>query len=251
MFAEYPTAQHREGLRRLWQEAFADDDLFLDKFFSTGYSPDHCRILAHGNEVAAALYWFDCQWGSRKLAYLYAVATTKAYRGQGLCRRLLEDVHGLLSRQGYAGAVLVPGEKALFSLYEKMGYRVMSSISEFSCSAGEPGLPLTALSPAEYARCRRQLLPRDGIVQEGAGLDFLASFCVFYQGEACLLCARKEGDRLFVSELLGDPETAGGILQTLGCREGSFRMPGKDRPFAMYRSLSDSAAPAYLGHAFD
>jgi len=252
MFAEYPKAHQMGALRQLWQEAFGDDDAFLDKFFSTGYSEDRCRVIMAEGKAAAALYWFDCIWEEKKLAYLYAVATAKAFQGQGLCRFLLEDTHRLLAGQGYAGAVLSPGNGELFGMYEKMGYRVMSSVREFTREASGESLPLTELTMAEYARRRVDLLPMGGIRQEGASIAFLATFSAFYEGGGCLLCARKEGDTLFSPELLGNTDRAGELLQTLGCREGVFRTPGEGKPFAMYRSLTgDPAMPRYLGHAFD
>ena len=252
MFAEYPQSHHIPALRKLWQEAFKDSDAFLDIFFTTGYSPDRCRVILSDGQAAAALYWFDCVWQKKKLAYLYAVATAEVFRGRGLCRQLLEDTHKLLKGRGYAGVVLSPGNAGLFRMYEKMGYRVMSSVREFSCCAGEESYPLTALTKTEYAKRRAALLPSGGILQEAESLDFLSAFSKFYASEHCLLCVRREADTLFVPELLGDPSHAGGILRSLGCREGVFRTPGAEKPFAMYRGLTeDPAIPGYLGHAFD
>ena len=252
MFAKHPESQDIPALRQLWQEAFGDDDAFLDKFFSTGYHKDRCRVVMHDGQAAATLYWFDCQWEGKKLAYLYAVATAKAFQGQGLCRFLMEDTHQHLTKQGYFGAVLVPGSDSLFQMYAKMDYRVMSSIQEISCDAREESLPLTLLSPTEYACHRAKLLPPGGIRQEGASLDFLATYCAFYESAGSLLCVRKEGEALFAPEVLGNTEHFGNILHTLGCRAGVFRTPGDGKPFAMFRSFTeDPAMPTYLGHAFD
>ena len=71
----------------LWQQAFGDSRVFIDGFFRTGYSPDRCRFLERDGRLAAILYWFDCQWAGKKVAYIYSVATDKDFRGQGLCRR--------------------------------------------------------------------------------------------------------------------------------------------------------------------
>ena len=90
-------------LRQLWQQAFGDSDAFLDKFFQVGFSFDRCQCIRHGADIAAALYWFDCTWNSKKVAYIYAVATDKAHRGKGLCRRLLEDTHAHLRAMKTSG----------------------------------------------------------------------------------------------------------------------------------------------------
>ncbi|MBO5891273.1 MAG: GNAT family N-acetyltransferase [Oscillospiraceae bacterium] len=252
MFAKYPEARDIPALRQLWQEAFGDDDAFLDKFFSTGYHQNRCRVVMQANKAAAALYWFDCHWEGKKLAYLYAVATAKAFQGQGLCRRLMEDTHRLLAEQGYAGGILVPGSDNLFNMYEKMGYRTISTIREFTQVAGEEVFPLEKISGAEYALRRKAMLPAGGIVQEGAGLAFLETYAAFYVGNGCLLCGIQDGQKLIVPEFLGDTSHIPGILRYLSCKEGSFRTPGEGKPFAMYHCLTDDvAAPTYLGHAYD
>ena len=122
MNIDQPQTRDLPGLRQLWQEAFGDGDAFLDAFFQTGFAPSRCRCLYFSGDLAAALYWFDCTWENKKVAYLYAVATKKAYRGRGLCTALMEDTHRHLQDLGYHGAALVPGNEKLFTLYEKMGY---------------------------------------------------------------------------------------------------------------------------------
>lgn len=252
MFANFPEPQVLPALRQLWQEAFHDDDAFLDKFFSAGYSQNRCRVVMQNSQAAAALYWFDCKWEEKNLAYLYAVATAKSFQGQGLCRRLMEDTHLFLAKQGYAGTVLVPGSDSLFRMYEKMGYRAVTTIRESFCEADGDAFPVTKISPAEYAQRRKAMLPMGGIVQESAGLAFLATYATFYAGENCLFCAIEDGKKLIVPEFLGDTALVPGILRHLGCQNSTFRTPGPGKPFAMYRSLTEAAsAPSYLGHAYD
>ena len=117
MTIDAPKTSHIPALKQLWQEAFGDDDAFLESFFSVAFSPNHCRCLFLSGQVAAALYWFDCSWKEEKVAYIYAVATDKAFRGRGLCSALMKDTHKHLFSQGYRGAALVPGNQGLFQLY--------------------------------------------------------------------------------------------------------------------------------------
>ena len=133
MTIDYPSENAIPQLRSLWKEAFGDEDSFLDVFFGTGFSPDRCRCIPLNGEIAAALYWFDCSWEGGPLAYLYAVATCKQYRGQGLCRKLMANTHEHLKYLGYTGAVLVPGEPSLFDFYSNMGYTAFGSVEDFSC----------------------------------------------------------------------------------------------------------------------
>lgn len=239
-------------LRRLWQQAFGDTEEFLNIFFSTAYSPNRCRCLYEDGQLGAALYWFDCTWEGKKLAYLYAVATDKQYRGRGFCRALMADTHTHLRKLGYHGTILVPNGQQLFGLYEKLGYRTCSYVSIFSCTASDAPIPLQEISREEYASLRRHYLPEGGVVQEGEALDLLGAYSGFYKGKDLLLTAYPENGKLTVSELLGDPAAAPGILSALGYSEGKFRTPGKERPFAMYYPLTDNdTAPEYLGLALD
>ena len=243
MKIDYPTREQTEGLCRLWQEAFGDDDAFLDTFWSTAFSSDRCRCITNNGEVAAALYWFDCRCEKAPMAYLYAVATAKKHRGKGLCRALMEDTHGLLAKLGYAGSILVPGEPGLFAMYEKMGYRCFGGMDTTLCEAAE-ALPVREIDAEEYMRLRLDFLPQGGVAQEG--MAFLATYARFYTGEGFLLAATEN----MGLELLGDAALAAGIAGALGWNAGKFRVPGAT-PFAMYHPLTDGPAPAYFGLAFD
>ena len=55
-----PRKEQIPKLRALWKEAFGDTDDFLDSFFETAFDKERCRCVVIDGEVAAALYWFDC-----------------------------------------------------------------------------------------------------------------------------------------------------------------------------------------------
>ena len=240
------------ALRQLWQEAFGDDDEFLDKFFDFGYSPDRCRFIPDGDNVAAALYWFDVSCQGQKMAYIYGVATGNAYRNRGLCRRLMEETRAALADSGYAGILLVPQNPGVIRMYEKMGYTPCTQLREFRATAQTPAAPLRKISREEYALRRRALLPDGGVIQEGANLDFLESYAAFYGGENFVAAIAMEGGKLHCPEILGDASLAPGILEALGCGEGTFRCPGQGTAFAMYLPLTHGCPrPGHFGHAFD
>ena len=253
MIIDEPRQDQCPALRALWREAFGDTEDFLDTFARTAYSPRRCRCVTLGEEVIGALYWFDCLYEGHPIAYLYAIATARAHRGHGVCRSLLEDTHRHLSRQGYEGAILVPGSNELFSLYERLGYRVCGHIREFRCAPSVGSMELRPVSAEEYALLRRRFLPADGVLQEGENLRFLQTMAELYAGKDCLLAARGEGDTLYGLELLGKEADAPHVVHALGYAKGFSRAPGKDRPFVMYHPLSDSSLPppAYFGLAFD
>lgn len=251
MRIDHPSREDTPALRQLWKLAFGDSDEFLDIFFTTAFSPSRCRCLRLEWEIAAVLYWFDCSCGDQKIAYLYAVATHPDHRGKGLCRELMENTQRHLKETGCHGVILVPQDEGLFRMYGKMGYRVCSCIREFSCTPGNP-IALQAVPTEEYAAARRDFLPTGGVIQEGENLTFLAAQANFYRGHDVLLASRWENGKLFVLELLGNSQAASGILGALGGKEGTFRTPGEDNPFAMFLPLQpDAAVPSYFGFAFD
>lgn len=245
------TPSSTEPLRQLWKQAFGDPDAFIDTFFACAFSPNRCRQITVDGKVAAALYWFDCTFSGKKIAYLYAVATDKAYRNRGLCRLLMEDTHRHLQSLGYAGTLLVPGSTGLFELYKKLGYRTCSTVREFTCKAAGT-VPLRFITAEDYAALRKNYLPADSVEPEASMLTFLKELYFFYAGKDFILCATAEKDTLIVAELLGDTSAAPGIVTMMGKKQGRFRTPGNDKPFAMYYSLSHALdKPSYFALALD
>ena len=240
-----------EQLKHLWQLAFGDGPELIDLFFQTAYSPERCLYLTEGGQITAALYWLDCGYHGQKQAYLYAVATHPEHRGKGLCRHLMDLAHQRLKEQGYHAALLRPADEGLRRMYRKMGYRTVTGVTELDAAAGEP-VPLRKITPREYERLRREYLPEDGVVQEGAGIEYLAAYAGLYAGDDFLLAGGCYEGSFFGMELLGNREAAPGILAALGYETGSFRCPGREIPFGMFLPLQEDAAePGYLGLVFD
>ena len=128
MIFESPSRSRIPALRALWKEAFGDTDVFLDGFFEYGFSPDRCRCIVKEGAVLSALYWFEGTVEDQRFAYLYAVATAKAARGQGLFSALLQDVKRLLAAEGYDGILLHPADEDLARMYEKFGFSACASV---------------------------------------------------------------------------------------------------------------------------
>ena len=249
---EHPGKEQIPQLVQLWKEAFGEYDGFWELFLETAFSSDHCRCIEESGQVIAGFYWFDCSCGEDKIAYVYAVVTDPRHRGRGLCRKLMSDVHGLLTNRGYASVMLVPADEGLREMYRKLGYEDCTRISTLTCATGEKSVELRNVSPEEYAALRRKMLPEDGVLQEGVQLPFLAAQAQLFAGEDFLLAAWLEGDTLHGMELLGNTTAAPGILRALGCDQGTFQIPGGERSFAMIHKLTENAViPGYLGFSFD
>lgn len=252
MRTEHPDASKIPGLKSLWQRVFGDSDAFLDTFFTVAFARERCRCIITEDRPVAALYWLDMEYSAGKLAYIYAVATDPAFRGQGLCRRLMTDTHALLRAEGYAGAVLVPEGAGLFRMYENMGYVRSSGIRELPATAADPAVQLRNLQPEEYQQLRERYLAPEDIRLSPAALEFLAQDAGFCAGGDFVLAYTRNGSTLRGLELLGNAGAAPGILAALDCERGHFRTPGNERDFAMFLPLGENtAAPGHLGFAFD
>lgn len=240
------------SLRRLMREAFDDTEEFLNDFFALAYSPDRARCAVEDGEAVGALYWFDADLEGRRIAYLYAIATAKSHRGQGVCRRLMEDTHAHLVRLGYEGALLVPSEPSLFGFYARFGYAPCVPMHVITCEAAGEGVPIRRVSADEYAALRAALLPCGGVRQDNVSIRFLESQSDLYAGDGFVLAVQKEPDTLIADELLGDASVAPRAVRALGYRDGRFRLSGGE-PFAMIRPLGGVTIPmpSYFAIAFD
>lgn len=240
-----------DALKALWQEAFDDPPDFTELFFREGFSPDRHMYVEQNGQLAGALYWFDCQWQDKKLAYIYGVAVAKQFRGQGLSRLLMEKTHNHLHENGYHGAVLVPAEVGLFSMYEKLGYQGFCPMERKTVLPGIPAV-VKELGKRKYAALRRKCLPENGILQEGVALDFLAGYNRFYAGDKCLFAASQEENTLYIQEFLGNVEQLPGVVAALGAKSTKVRLPGGSKPFAMYLGFTEECQiPSYFGIALD
>lgn len=252
MNIEYPVPARIPQLRALWKKAFGDGDEFLDLFFSVAYSAYRCRCVEADGKVAAALYWFEDWCGDQKFAYIYAVATDPAFRGRGLCRALMADTARILTEQGFHGALLHPAEEGLVRMYENMGYRGCTTVSEFRCEAGTDAVTLRKVDSVEFARLRRTFLPEKAVIQEREDLALLDTQADFYVGSDFLAAVTADGDHLHCHELLGNTAAVPGIVAALGKKTGSFRSPGADQFFTYLLPLDNTCIrPEYFGFVLD
>lgn len=252
MTCNIPEKSQIPQLLSAWKEVFGEFGRFWEDFLEAGFSRQRCLCLTEDEEILATLTWMDCWLEEQKLAYVYAVMTTPAHRGRGLCRQLMAQTHQHLKKQGYASALLVPADEDLQKMYRSMGYRNGTRLREFSCQAGETGASLNPLTAEEFAVHRREFLHPGSVLQEGESLSFLARQACFFQGEDFLLTCHKSGGTLKGLELLGNTAAAPGILKTLGCKDGTFRCPGEGKEFAMFCPLTEDAKiPQYFAFDFD
>lgn len=252
MKIDFPVPKQYPQLTKLWQEVFGDTEEFVDGYFCTAFSPSRCRCVTINRKVVAALHWMEVRCDGQRFAYLYALAVTPSRRNKGIGRALMEDFRSHVALRGYDGVLLVPQDESLRRMYEKMGYRSCTTVTEFPAQAAPMELSLQRIDREEYGRLRQGLLPAGAAVEDEENIAFLETMAFFYRGEDLLLAAHVDNGKLWCPEYLGDPAKAPGVLAALNCAEGRFRTPGDKSPFAMFLPLEEDArAPRHLAYAFD
>lgn len=205
MIIKPPSPADIPALRRLWQAAFGDTEAFIDSFFRTGFSENRCLLAQKDGQLLAALYWFDCLWEGKKLAYLYAIATNEQHRGRGICTALMARTHALLAENGCCGAILVPADDTLARMYGKMGYVPCCPVAS---PAGNGPTKTDEISPAEYEALRAELLPKGGVQHTTAAFSYLAGYTKFYRFPGGICCGWQAEGKLQLQELLPPGDNA-------------------------------------------
>lgn len=135
----------RLKLKKLWKDAFGDDDAYVDSFFSCFAPERYAHFLSLNDRIVSVLYALPYRvhlQDGRELpaAYIYAVATDEKFRGCGYMSQLMRCVHARLRAQGCAAALIIPAEQWLWSYYAKFGYDVCSWRSVTSLSVSQTGI---------------------------------------------------------------------------------------------------------------
>lgn len=108
--------------KRLWQEAFGDGDDFVDAFLMRYYSRRRMLTADAEGQTAAMLHIVPFESELGRTAYIYGVATAGMFRRRGLAGGLIREATERIAAEGYAAAVLIPGEGGLKSFYGRFGF---------------------------------------------------------------------------------------------------------------------------------
>ena len=210
------------GISALWQEAFGDGPEAVRAFFA--HFPQCISYVAEDDGQIVSMVHALPRILSPDIpaAYLYAVATAKTHRGQGLCRKLMAFAEEELAKAGIETTVLTPGEPSLFRFYENLGYRTGFFRKRTPFRGGEP------ISLTEYNRRREELLKIPHMVCTERFLQYAQSIydLKFYKTPTGIAAA---GPR-FTAEVL--PEDL------------------SDAPYAMLKT-AQSIPNAYLGFGLE
>lgn len=203
-------ADHKNQITDLWCEAFGDRREAVAKYLE--FLLDYFIVYEENGEVCGMLSVLPVTAGEKSGGYIYAVATKKAHRGNGLCTRLLDYVK---TCGKYEFFVLVPQSDELFDFYKKAGFVPFSATERCTVCATDGtgrGIECTPISAAEYFLRRRDFFKDKRLIEwQEAVLEFAKAM---YGGEFYSLKRNgndvgiafcfKDKDTLFIKELCAD-----------------------------------------------
>lgn len=138
--------------RRLWIDVFGDEELFVDEFLTNHYrSSRMLRVATEGdNRYVSMLHIVEFASEYGRVAYIYGVATDRDYRGLGYARLLLLEALRIIESEGFALALLIPGEEWLRGYYSKFGFVESTKVEFRNCGSFDfgSGDPNTDISMA-------------------------------------------------------------------------------------------------------
>lgn len=265
-------------LKKLWKQAFGDEDSYIDHFFDRYYTPERMLVLEQDGVVQAMTAWFDMPLLSAKgeeypAAYLYAVATDPARQGRGLAGKLLCFADHWLKDRGFVCVTTVPARADLHVFFGKNGFEECFVLEqrEYRPQVDAEPACIQPVSSPEYGQLReRALAGTDHVAYAPAALEYQAGVCalsgggLYRLGEEGCACVEVAGGEVFVKELLVKEQERESALAAIAkahpgdCRWVRTPWTGTGEPwqFAMVKWLIPRPAgwtgeTAYLGLAFD
>ena len=215
-----------KNCRALFDTAFpGEDKAWSDALFAYAL-PHALRVIREGDRPKAMLfalpYDIVLPGGCLQAAkYLYAVSTDPACRGQGLAKRLLNDV----AAEG-APVFLRPMSASLFDFYKNAGLSPVSPYLEMSGESEPADEAFKSLTAAEYLAARKDFLKPPYAVPTADFLSLGFSFggAVALDGKFAAYYERRE-DEIFFKEWLGDTAFAPRVAAYLGAARYKLRTP--------------------------
>ena len=244
------------ALTALWHACFGDAEADIQRFWATTFDRIQVYTAKEGKSPVAMVcvlpsILVDEEGEGRSCGYFYAACTAKAHRGKGICHKLMAYAE---AQCGHACTALVPATEELFGFYETMGYLPCFYQHTYRVSA-QKGASITPASPQVYRSIRELQLYGDFLSWEEFLLPCAGQLYRIETADGLYCaCAIKDGDTLYIRELLPDsPDAAAALAAHLRCKEAHVRTLGNDQLFGLCKPLTPFPLPqqAYLGLAFD
>ncbi len=236
-----------EQCKKLYKDAFHDDDEFTDLIFSR-LGENGLKCLFDGDRVVSMLFLMDVSCEQCNGKYVYGVVTHPAYRGRGKMAQLFDKV-AAECKNDCDFLCLRPMSDSLFGYYSKLGFETMFKKSIAKCTAkiSEKAVKIDSIQAVKGIR--KKLLCNSYVEYSDVFYELLYSYCDSFtdsiNNPTWLITAEKLSGK--VKEALGNtvnlPEAFAGkeLLKV-----------GNDFDFAMIKFLNGKKFDnGYLGFAMD
>lgn len=182
-------------LYALWAQAFGDSQDTIDAFFRLCYAPENTLVAETDGQARAALYLLENQLQAGetayRAAYIYAAATEKGYRKNGLMSALLQYAAETAAQRQIDFLFLTPAEDGLFRYYGKRGFQtafakqvvrvsradLQKTVGEFFCTeigtCDERTARRTALQGIPHIVWSDAVLQFDSVLRKAYGVQTL------------------------------------------------------------------------------
>lgn len=248
-----PKVKDFPQLKKMWADVFGDSDAVINNFFENTAEAQNIFCAFCNGKPVSVLYAIDSTIAfcddAYKAYYVYAVCTEKEYRGKGLMKALFDELEKTAKSRNVSYLFLVPAENSLFSMYEKIGFKVGFTYKErqVSVSACEMADAQEDLSFETYKRFKHTngsvpvaLLNEKGFSSFYRPVEAVG--CVSVNDAGYVVFERDNG-YVVVHELFGDEEillshvskitNEGEFLLREACAQGG-------KPYGMLKALDSS-----------
>ncbi len=151
-----------DGLSKLWDLCFPDDEEFKQYYLTNIFQPELTLVIEEGGDIIAMTHALIMEMNYHSSiipsAYIYAVGTHPSYRGRGLAAQMMTRILEELHTRKIPVAFLVPQTAALFKYYEKFGFADVFKIGpkvlrrkDYQVESVNTGIVLCKPTPKEVA----------------------------------------------------------------------------------------------------
>ncbi len=110
-------------IKALWQEAFNDEDEYVDGYLSEYYNDRRIFLFKSGDEVVSMASLFLVELDDKPAIYIYALATKNEYKSRGIARKILDIIQMIFECK----LILQPEKNGVEKFYEKIGFSSLDS----------------------------------------------------------------------------------------------------------------------------
>ena len=259
--------QRKRQIMALWRKCFIDSERYIKLFLNTFYSPSNVVTIERDGQVLAFLFLLSMpvKFYTREVraSYIYAVCTHPQFRRQGLMKELMEKAFKKARRRGDRFLFLVPADKWLSDVYQRMGFREAFFVKNRQIHLQSTTFDTKCISEAKsantvYSYLRKKWETHAVSVLHSAKeirfdmIDFRVENggCYLYKKDKKVvgfIMAFRRKDTLYIRELQADtPEIENELLAFVSLRYGGERiyrihvpvLPSEGRPFGLVRVVS-------------